>query len=204
MKFSGLVLVVFFMTADVGVRKVFSQDYISIFSQDYTSRLSLEIDPVSFVYKGYSLHFRYQPMFSQRFLIGAGTYAMDLPEMFVNMNGENRDEGWRVRIKSAYLMYGELYFKEANHGWFFGQQLGFQAFKVSNNREVSGSARFNNIVVMASLGYSWHPYKGPFFIKPWAGIGFTDKVDGVNRIKGLKYDIASLFPFFTFHAGYNF
>lgn len=203
MKSVAAVVLVFSMTF-TGPTKILCQKYIPVFSRDYSSRLSVEVDPITFLYKGYSLHVRYQPMFSERFLIGLGTYALDLPETIVDFNDHNRDLGWDVRIRSAYLLYGELYAKEANNGWFIGEQVGFQSFKVSIARESTGSTSFNNLLLMTYLGYSWRPYKGSFYIKPWVGIGFAEKVDGINRVGSMKYDISPLFPYFTFHAGYTF
>lgn len=183
---------------------VFGQDYIPIFTKSYSSRLSLEIDPVTFLLKGYSLHARYQPMFSERLLIGVGTYALDLPDAIVDFNKDNRDKGWEARIRNAYFLYGEFYPGKANHGWFIGEQIGFQSYKVSNETEVSGTTSFNTILLMTYAGYSWHPYKGSFYIKPWIGLGFTEKIDGINQVGGLKYEVGPWFPFFTFHAGYTF
>lgn len=187
-----------------GIPFASAQDYIPIFSRDYRSRLSAEIDPVTFLFRGHSLHLRYQPMFSEHLLIGVGTYAMDLPDLFVDGNPDNRERGWKARIRSAYLMYGEYYAKAANQGWFVGEQVGFQTFKVSNYREAQGSASFNTAIAMTYAGYSWHPYKGALYIKPWIGLGITGKIDGVNRVGSLAYDVGPLFPFFTFHAGYTF
>ena len=203
-KYLPIVLFIFCTTFFGSVSKIFAQDYIPIFYQDYSSRLSLEIDPITFLYRGYSLHAQYQPMFSDHLLIGVGIYALDLPEQIVDFNSENRDEGWDVRIRSAYFIKGEYYVKKANHGWFLGEQIGFQSFRVSNNAEVSGSTSFNNILLLTYLGYSWHPYKGSFYIKPWAGLGYTAKVDGVNRVGSMTYDIGPLFPFVTVHLGYTF
>jgi hypothetical protein len=187
-----------------GTPRICAQDYIPVFTQDYSSRLSIEVDPLTFLYRGHSIHLRYQPMFSERFLIGGGTYALDLPGPIVDLNRENRDEGWKVRIRSAYLIYAELYAKKANHGWFIGEQAGFQSFRVSNNQEVSGSTSFNNILLLTYVGYSWHPYKGSFYIKPWIGVGYTKKVDGLNHVGTLEYDMSPVFAFLTFHAGYTF
>ena len=202
----SLFAVIFVLSATLfaGVSKSFAQDYIPIFSQDYSSRLSFEIDPITFLYKGYSFHVRYQPMFDQRLLIGGGTYALDLPQQYVNLNSLNRDEGWDVRIRSAYFIAGEFYAKKANWGWFIGEQIGFQSFKVTTEKEVTGSAHFNNILFLTYAGYSWRPYKGSFYFKPWIGLGYTAKVDGLNKVGSMKYDISPLFPFLTLHAGYTF
>ena len=183
---------------------VSGQDYIPIFSRDYSSRLSVELDPITFMLGGHSIHLRYQPMFSERLLIGAGTYALDLPQSIINLNDHNRNQGWKARIRSAYALYGEFYPGKANHGWFAGEQLGFQAFKVTNESEVTGTASFNTFIAMTYAGYSWHPYKGSFYIKPWVGLGLTGKVDGLNTVGAMTYDVGPWFPFFTFHAGYTF
>lgn len=184
--------------------QTFAQDYIPIFSRDYSSRLSVETDPTTFLLNGYSLHVRYQPMFTDRFLVGLGTYAMDLPELILNLNRENRDEGWDVRIRSAYFVMGEFYVKRANHGWFIGEQIGFQSFKVTNNAEVRGSASFNNLLFLTYAGYSWHPYKGSFFVKPFVGVGLSEMVDGTSEVGGISYDAGPLFPLLTVHLGYTF
>lgn len=185
-------------------QQTIAQDYIPIFTRDYSSRLSVEIDPITFVLKGHSFYVRYQPMFTDRFVIGIGTYAMDLSEAIVDMNGNNRDKGWDVRIKGAFLVSAEFYAKEANNGWFIGERIGFQSMRVRNNTEVRGSSTFNNLFLTTYVGYNWHPFKGSFFVKPWAGIGFREMVDGTSRVGGLNYDIGPLFPFFTVHLGYTF
>jgi len=191
---------IFFLHAS----KIFGQDYIPMFSTDYVSRLSLEIDPITFLYKGHSLHIRYQPMFSERFLIGVGTYALDLPDPIVDLNKSNRDEGWEVRIRGAFSIYGELYANEANKGFFIGEQAGFQSFRISNDRETGGSSSFNSLLLLTYLGYSWYPYKGSFYLKPWVGLGYTEKIDGLNKVGTMRYDIGPWFPFITVHAGYTF
>ena len=196
------VLVVFIPM--VFAQNAYTQDYIPIFSRDYSSRFSVEIDPGTFILRGHSLYLRYQPMFTEKFLIGIGAYAMNLPEPVLNFSAGNRDKGWQVRIRSAYFLYGELYLKRANHGWFIGEQIGFQSFRVSNDTEESGSAEFNNLLLMTYLGYSWHPYKGSFYIKPWIGVGLAEMVDGINTVGTLRYDVGPLFPFFTVHIGYTF
>ncbi|HEX8040398.1 MAG TPA: hypothetical protein VF490_14670 [Chryseosolibacter sp.] len=197
------VLVLLLMCAGLP-RLLVAQDYIPIFSRDYSSRLSVEVDPIAFLYDGLSLNVRYQPMFSDRFLIGVSGYCLDLPQQIVDFNPENRDEGWAVRIRSAYMLHGELYAKTANNGWFIGEQIGFQSFRVSNSHEFTASAKFNNLLLMTYAGYTWHPAKGAFYFKPWIGVGYTEKVDGVNTAGKLKYNIAPLFPYMTINAGYTF
>ena len=197
-----MVIVVF--TSTFSISHILAQDYTPAVPDAYRSRISFEVDPLTFILRGYSFHVRYQPMFSERFLIGLGTYGMDLPGQMIDLNGLNRDRGWEVRIRNAWLLYAEWYANEANNGWFIGEQIGFQSFNVSLDREVSGSTQFNNLLIMTYGGYSWHPYKGSFYIKPWIGLGYTDRVDGVNKVGPMTYNVGPLSGFFTFHVGYVF
>lgn len=191
-------------TTFVGVHDLSGQDSTQVVYPEKSLRISVEVDPTTFLFNGYSFHLRYQPVIAGKFVIGLGTYALDLPDFYVDMNKVNRDAGWAVRIRSAHFITGEFFRKKANQGWFIGEQVGFQSYKVSLAREARGSARFNNLLLMTYVGYSWHPYKGSFYIKPWVGVGFSEKVDGINKIGTTRYDVSPFFPFFTFHAGYTF
>ena len=78
---------------------------------------SIETDPSTFAFNGYAVHIRIKPKNSTHLVIGVGTYALDLPSVMVNTNKDNKDKGWDVRINSAYSLFSEYYFKEANSKW---------------------------------------------------------------------------------------
>lgn len=180
------------------------QDYIGVFTRDYTSRLSAEVDPLAFVFKGYSFHLRYRPMFTEQVVIGVGTYGFELPDAMVNFNNKNRDMGWNVRIRSAVAIYGEFFPREANRGWFFGEQIGFQSYRIRNSREGVEAGRFNALTAITYAGYSWYPFGRFFYVKPWVGLGLLEKVDGVNEVGDLRYRVGPLLPYATVHLGYTF
>lgn len=201
---SKIMIVLAVCLLGIGKESASGQDYIPVFTQDYTSRLSVELDPAVFLLKGYSVHLRYQPMFSERFLIGVGAYAMDVPQYLLNLNATNRDKGWQVRIRGAYLLYGEFYPRRANYGWFIGEQVGFQRFAVRNRTEGPTLIKFNNVLMTTYIGYSWHPYKGSFYVKPWIGVGYTSTVDGTSEVGSLTYEVAPWVPSMALHLGFTF
>ncbi len=164
-------------------------------------RFFIEVDPATFAFGGYSLHARIQPANCEHWLFGIGSYGMRLPDPFVDLNPNNRSEGWDVRISNAYAGYAEYYFSKANNKWFVGEQVGLQNFRVGNSSElVSSDGRFTNMLLMTYLGYNVYLWKSDFYLKPWAGLGYTEKVHGSSK----GYDVAPLFPFVTFHLGYRF
>lgn len=163
---------------------------------------SIETDPATFLLDGYSFHVRMKPKNSEHFVIGLGTYALDIPDVMISMNKKNKDKGWNVRIQSAYALFGEYYLKDANSKWFVGLQAGIQNFKNSNGNIPNQEMKYSNFILMPSLGYNWLPFKFPLYIKPWMGIGYTSKISGNNSIENLEYDISPISPFITVHVGY--
>lgn len=167
------------------------------------TKFSVEIDPATFAFNGYGVHFRIQPKGNEHLLIGFGTYAMDMPDALVNFNNKNKNKGWNVRINQGYSLFGEHHFTEVNRKWFVGTQIGIQEFKIKNDNIV-GSEKFTNILAMGYFGYTIKPFKNNLYIKPWAGIGYSSKITGNNILETSEYDIAPITMFATLHIGYTF
>lgn len=167
------------------------------------TKFSVEIDPATFAFNGYGVHFRIQPKGNEHLLIGFGTYAMNMPDALVNFNNKNKNKGWNVRINQGYSLFGEHHFTEVNRKWFVGTQIGIQEFKIKNDNIV-GSEKFTNILAMGYFGYTIKPFKNNLYIKPWAGIGYSSKITGNNILETSEYDIAPITMFATLHIGYTF
>jgi len=172
-------------------------------NQKAKAKFSLEIDPATFVFKGYSAHIRIQPKSSDHLVYGLGIYAMDMPSCFVDMNDKNADKGWKVRINKALGLFGEYHFTEVNNRFFVGGQLSAQEFLLENDG-FSGNETFTNGLIMAYGGYTVKPFSFPVYIKAWGGMGYTFKMAGENMLNNQKYDIAPISIFATVHLGYTF
>ena len=136
-------------------------------------------------------------------LVGAGTYALDLPSVMVDMNADNKSKGWDVRINSAYSLFGEYYFKAVSRKWFVGLQTGVQNYKIMNDNITNKESKYSSLLIMPSVGYNWQPFKFPLYFKPWFGLGYMSKISGKNAIDDLSYKIAPIAPFITMHVGYT-
>lgn len=168
------------------------------------AKLSLEIDPVTFVYKGYGIHLRLQPKNSKHFLFGVGAYALDVPKYLVNLNEENKEKGWDIRLNQGYSLFVEYHFKEVNRKWLVGAQVALQQTKIENENIV-GREKYTNFLVMGYFGYTIKPFeKNNFYIKPWAGIGYNSKVVGTNILGNATYDNPPISFLATLHLGYTF
>ncbi|MFT5822631.1 MAG: hypothetical protein ACI8ZM_003887 [Crocinitomix sp.] len=189
---SQLVLAILFLTIGTATN-----------AQSERTQFSLEIDPVTYVFKGFSIHARMTPKGSEHLLFGLGAYAMDMPNVLVNTNKLNRDEGWNSRLNQGYSFFFEYHFSEVNRKFFVGAQTGLQEYKISN-KNFEGDSKFTNYIAMAYLGYTIKPFKNNLYFKPWAGIGYTSQISGSNTLGTENYDISPIAPFATFHVGYTF
>lgn len=168
-----------------------------------TRKFSIEIDPATFAFKGYGFHLRLQPKKYNHLFIGIGTYAMNMPDVLINFNKNNKDKGWNIRLNQGYSLFGEYHFNEVNHQWFIGSQIGIQEYKIQNEAAV-GHEKYTNLLAMGYFGYTIKPFNNPFYIKPWAGIGYTTKLSGQSILADLAYDISPVTMFTTLHIGYTF
>jgi len=197
-----------FKTISLAMLTIIGLNTTDLKAQEKTSEnkttFSIETDPSTFLFKGYALHIRIKPKNSEHLVVGAGTYALDMPSFLVDMNKDNKAKGWNVRINSAYSLFGEYYFKEANNKWYVGLQAGVQNFKNTNDNIASKESKYSNLILMPSIGYNWQPFNFPMYVKPWFGIGYTSKISGNNSIGNLEYNISPLLPFLTLHVGYTF
>ena len=164
---------------------------------------SLEVDPATFFFKGYGVHVRVQPRSMEHWTLGVGVYAMDMPSTLVDLNPENQNEGWEVRIDRGYGLFGEYHFLEVNQGWFVGTQASIQDFKVTHT-ELNESTNYSNWMLMGYGGYVFRPFEHGLYFKPWGGVGVTDLMSGNSRVSDEKYDVLPVSMFATLHIGYTF
>jgi len=191
------IAIIFFMAINFGL---FAQENeVKIKKTEF----SIEIDPATFGFSGYGFHLRIKPKNTEHLLVGIGAYAMDMPDVFVDINQNNKNKGWDVRLNQGYGLFGEHHFTEVNKKWFAGGQIGLQEYKIEN-KIIQGSEKFTNLLFMAYGGYTWQPFDFNFYIKPWAGIGYNSKISGTNTLGTSEYDISPILMFATLHIGYTF
>ncbi len=164
---------------------------------------SIEVDPFAFLSNGYGTHFRYKPANTEHILIGVGAYAINIPSVLVDINKENKGEGWDVRLNRGYGIFLEYHLNRVHQGAFFGSQFNMQKYEIGKEA-IENSVNYTTVGAMIYGGYSWQIASSNVYIKPWMGLGYSGKIDGVNVLEGEEYAISHLTPFATLHIGYSF
>jgi hypothetical protein len=163
----------------------------------------VETDPATFVLGGFAVHARVRPAALPHWTLGAGAYALNMPSPMVDIDPANRGEGWSSRIDWAAGLFVDRYFRDDAEGLFVGMQLGWQRFRVARD-EVAGEARFDDVLAMPRVGYTWRPFHAGLYVMPWLGVGATARVDGDVKVGGDRYDVLPVVVFATVHAGWRF
>jgi hypothetical protein len=161
--------------------------------------LLLELDPATFVLGGYSAHVRYRPAAAPRWSFGAGTYAMDLPGLLVDLDAANRHAGWNVRIRSGAALFVDRFLGEAPEGLFAGAEVGLQWIRVANPRLGSARADYTAFLLMPRAGYLWQPLGAHFYVMPWLGVGWAERTAGSAG----AYHVPSVPVLATLHLGWR-
>jgi hypothetical protein len=181
----------------------FSLPAQNVEGEEPRTRIAVEIDPATFAFNGYSAHLRIQPKSSTQLLFGPGIYAMDMPDLIININENNKDKGWEVRLNQGLGVFAEYHFTEVNNKWFVGAQASMQEYKIENT-SYNGNQKFTNALLMGYGGYSIQPFDFPVYFKAWGGLGYTSKISGSPMLGEQEYDIAPISMFATLHLGYIF
>ncbi|MCB9474682.1 MAG: hypothetical protein H6678_12835 [Candidatus Delongbacteria bacterium] len=166
------------------------------------STWSLETDPSTFAFGGHALHVRWSPAALPDWTLGVGHYAMNFPELFVELLPDNRNKGWNQRLEQGLGVFAERTLRPGGRT-VLGLQLAVQHYELDRDG-LAGSVDYSTILAMPYAGVRWRPTGGPLYIMPWAGLGLSAKLSGDTMLGGEDFTPAAIIPFATMHLGYSF
>jgi len=163
-------------------------------------KTSIEIDPATYAFSGYSVHLKHSFDELPKIQFGLGIYAMDFPDILVDIDSSNKDKGWDVRLDRGIGLFADVYSNESQNGWFYGGQIAEQKYELSH---LSQTESYNIILLMAHGGYKYDVNE-KLYLKFWGGVGYAHQYSGETNVAGVKYDVPRVVPFGAMHVGYNF
>lgn len=167
-----------------------------IFAQK-SQRIELEIDPIAYALKGYSVHLIHV---QNRWRKDLGVFAIQQPE------GYGPNVGYKVYSAGVGAKLNYLLNKKET--WFAGIGGGY----VENNIKhiVSAQTAVQKLVSFGvHAGYRWSPFRNSgsafkgLYIAPWASLDYNHTLNAVRFDAG-PYKQAKLSVFPTVHLGYKF
>lgn len=162
-----------------------------------SNKISVEVDPVAYVLKGYSLHGVYQTC---KLSFDFGNWNVEEPEWFSGNKGFNeRTNGFGVMAS---------YHFDGIKGWFAGIGTDYSFLHVIYN-QTGTSSTGHSIGIGPHIGYRFFLQKDKegnpkgFYIKPWLSVGYSFQNDRV-RFDNVDYKQQRISYFPAVHFGYSF
>ena len=161
------------------------------FSAKANEKLSfeIEVDPIAYMLKGYSLHGIY---ILEQTKIDLGIFGLELPSTSPNKE-------FTVTFKGFGFKYD--YFGNSIEGFFTGIQASMAWVDVSlNNSSAEASRTVYNLGIRSGYRWSW----GHFFVSPWMSVDYNILPEDNINLEGKKYEHQPFTIFPTVHLGYSF
>lgn len=163
---------------------------------DSKGHFEIEVDPLAYGFKGYSLHAAYQ---LNRFRYDAFVFGIETPDFLTsNDDFKERSNGFGFKVD---------YIGKNPGGWFVGLETDY-SFTKATLKENGQSHKGQTLAIGIRGGYRFlfgkasNGYKG-FYIAPWVGLdGLIHTKDIQFEQKQYKQEGFRIFP--TLHLGWRF
>ncbi len=166
-------------------------------AQEHTSLIEVEIDPIAYALKGYSIHGIYT---KNKIRTDLGFFGIMQPE------GYGGNDGFQVKSQGFGLKLN--YLLNENKTWYAGIGTGY-----SNNiiklKENSETHEQKMVSVGVHVGYRWFAFKKVdnvwknLYLTPWFSIDYNKPLKEVNFSR-TEYNQKAISIFPTVHIGYKF
>jgi hypothetical protein len=156
-------------------------------NNDANRTFSLELNPLAYAFKGWSIGGTYHPEKLTHWVFNAGAYGFDMPEVFVEQIPGNEDKGFEVRIASAFTLGADWYpWTAERSGFAFGLSAVIAEFEISNIN-VAGNTKYTSLYFVPRASYTWFFYKG-LYLMPWVGVEIHNKISGSTQVGSLNFE----------------
>jgi opacity protein-like surface antigen len=154
-------------------------------------RFDVEVDPIAYVARGYSLHAGLSWL---RLRLDLGAFGAHVPEFMHGQPGfEDRMQGYGAKL--------DVFLVDASGGPFLGVEGGWLEQRIVDT-ESHLSAGTNAWSAGVRAGWLFN-LPGNFFVRPWVGVGYRFGELPV-QVGERTFEQSHLLIFPTFHLGYRF
>ncbi len=178
------------------IRTILKISFISFlliinFQNVQSQSIDIDIDPIAYVLKGFSIH---AGLNTDHIRYDIGVFGIEVPESFHGNDGFN-NYMWGAGAKADY------YFKGTEKGLYtgFGMDLTSSRVRLEETGNETSVTQFGAGI---NIGYKIGITKN-LFVKPWFGLSYLFNADDIV-IDGQAFEQSSIRPFPTVHVGWTF
>jgi hypothetical protein len=168
-------------------------------------RISIDSDPSTFVFGGFSGWAMAKLPGVHHVRVGAGGFGLDFPSLLVPHLNRTGEDGWGLSVRAVMGFAG--YQAGDRKGFYVGAYTGYLESRHTRS-DTMGTADRHNITILPCVGYQWFPFgsgalKGAY-LQPWAGATIWIPVGGTTTLGGHTFKDPYVIPIAAAHVGYEF
>jgi hypothetical protein len=168
-------------------------------------RLSIDTDPSTFAFNGFSAWVMTKPRGTEHLRLGVGTFGLEFPSFLVPTLNRGSEDGWDLTAR-AVMAFGGYMFGDRK-GFYVGSYAGYLQSRHERD-DMPGVAVRHNITVLPTAGYQWFPFstgalRGAY-VQPWVGATIWFPVGGTSSLGTHEFKDPHVIPLAALHLGYEF
>jgi len=164
---------------------------LSVYNSAYSQKIDIEIDPIAYALKGFSVH---AGLNSEHIRYDIGIFGIEVPESFHGNDGFN-NYIWGAGAKADYFFSG------TDKGLYTGVGIDLTSSRMRLD-ETGSETSVTQFAAGANIGYKFKLTEH-LFVKPWFGLSYLFNANDIE-VDGQIFEQASIRPFPTVHVGWTF
>jgi len=164
--------------------------------------LAVESSVVAPVMRGASLGGRLRFEGVPHLALGAGVYALTVPQFMIDGSANNEFEHWKVAVRPAVHLSADYFVRQNGTGFSAGITVGLARFVVSSDI-VAGSTAFTSAYLLPRAAYTWF-LADHWYINGWIGLQLDGQVAGSTQLGTRMFTPFGIMPQLNLNVGYVF
>ena len=136
------------------------------------------IDVSPFSMGGYSFKAGIVPKSYSKTEVAIESFAMNIPDMVIDLNSKNANAGWNERVSNGLALYIDHKLGSKRSSFWAGVGFVYLNHDIDNDHV---SFNFQQMEYLARVNYKWYPFENSgFYVNPYMALAGRHKIGGDN------------------------
>ena len=174
-------------------------------ADDAPWRVSVDTDPSTFAFSGFSGWAMAKPAGTQHVRVGVGGFGLEFPSFLVPHLNRSSEDGWALEVRAVMGFAGYMF--GDRKGFYVGAYAGYLNSRHRRD-DMPGVADQHNVTILPTAGYQWFPFsRGALrgaYVQPWVGATIWIPAGGTSTLGTHTFKDPHVIPLAALHLGYEF
>ena len=136
------------------------------------------------------------PKSNPKYDLSFEVFSIEIPELVINLNPENKDKSWTEKVNYGIALYGDRKLGEKRNSFWAGAGLVYLNQTVDSPIEHN---EYNQLEILGRIHYKWYPFDNGFYVNPYFALAGRQKINGDTG----SYKLAPLMGFLSVYLSWE-